>query len=157
MKIKVLLCNCKGLCDSFKQNDFNTLPFQVESDLDVQYSILHPQLCGQGGNGVLIDVLKNADSETHVLCGACAPAAQEKLFKKILRTTGFPAERFVPVDIRMTDNDGVMARLREKVEEILRKASPKKAETAAAEVPDGELPTCTCSGLVPEEEEQRVS
>jgi len=48
MDIKVLLCNCKGLCDPFKAADMNTLPFAVESDLDVQYSVLHPQLCGQG-------------------------------------------------------------------------------------------------------------
>jgi hypothetical protein len=33
MEIKVLLCNCKGLCDSFKEADMNTLPFAVESDL----------------------------------------------------------------------------------------------------------------------------
>ena len=40
MEIKVLLCNCKGLCDSFKDSDMNTLPFAVESDLDVKQDIL---------------------------------------------------------------------------------------------------------------------
>ena len=49
MEIKVLMCNCKGLCDSFKDSDMNTLPFEVESDLDVKYTVLRPQLCGQGG------------------------------------------------------------------------------------------------------------
>ena len=49
MEIKVLLCNCKGLCDSFKDSDMNKLPFEVESDLDVKYTVLSPQLCGQGG------------------------------------------------------------------------------------------------------------
>lgn len=48
MEIKVLLCNCKGLCDSFKDSDMNKLPFEVESDLDVKYTVLSPQLCGQG-------------------------------------------------------------------------------------------------------------
>ncbi|MDH5626098.1 MAG: hypothetical protein OEY21_08325 [Nitrospira sp.] len=50
MEIKVLLCNCKGLCDSFKDSDMNKLPFEVESDWDVKYTVLSPQLCGQGGN-----------------------------------------------------------------------------------------------------------
>ena len=59
MEIKVLLCNCKGLCDSFKAADMNTLPFAIESDLDVKYSVLHPQLCGQGGNAVLADVFRS--------------------------------------------------------------------------------------------------
>jgi heterodisulfide reductase subunit A-like polyferredoxin len=117
MKIKVLLCNCKGLCPSFKDSDMNTLPFQVESELDVQYTIVHPQLCGQGGNQALADALKSTDQDTYILSGACAPEAQEKLFKKILRTTGFPSERFVALDIRGTDNEGIVARLRQKVEQ----------------------------------------
>ncbi len=119
MKIKVLLCNCKGLCASFEKNDFNTLPFQIESELDVEYVSLHPQTCGAGGSQLLMDIMKNADEDTYILSGACAPEAQEKLFKKAMRLTGFPLQRFIPVDIRMTDNDGVLARLRDKVQEML--------------------------------------
>jgi heterodisulfide reductase subunit A-like polyferredoxin len=129
MKIKVLLCNCKGLCPSFKNADMNTMPFQVESELDVQYTVVHPQLCGQGGHAVLLEVLSRADQDTYVLSGACAPEAQEKLFKKLLRVTGFPAERFITVDIRGTDNEGILARLRSKVEEIVRK---EEARTVVA-------------------------
>lgn len=121
MKIKVLLCNCKGLCDSFRNADFNTLPFQIESELDVAYVSLHPQTCGQGGNQLLADIMRSADSDTYILSGACAPAAQDKLFRKLMRQTGFPPERFMAVDIRMTDNDGVLARVRDKVAEILKK------------------------------------
>ena len=118
MKIKVLLCNCKGLCASFQRNDFNTLPFQIESELDVEYVSLHPQTCGVGGNQFLMDVMKSAGEDTWILSAACAPEAQQKLFKKAMRLTGFPAARFIPVDIRMTDNDGVLARIREKVREM---------------------------------------
>lgn len=84
MKIKILLCNCKGLCPSFKDSDMDTLPFMVESELDVQYTIVHPQLCGQGGNAVLTDILRQsaADPETYVVAGACTPEAQFKLFKR---------------------------------------------------------------------------
>lgn len=59
MKIKVLLCNCKGLCDSFKDSDMNRLPFEVESDLDVKYTVLSPQLCGQGGNAIARSVSRS--------------------------------------------------------------------------------------------------
>lgn len=121
MKIKILLCNCKGLCPSFKGSDFNTLPFEVESDLDVRYTILHPQLCGQGGNEVLADVLRQSATEpdTYVVSGACAPEAQEKLFQKLLRKTGFDPKQFVPLDIRGTDNEGILARLKEKDEALV--------------------------------------
>jgi heterodisulfide reductase subunit A-like polyferredoxin len=132
MKIKVLLCNCKGLCDSFKETDMNTLPFQVESELSVEYTIVHPQLCGQGGNLVLTEALRSTDPETYILVGACAPAAQEKLFKKILRTTGFDDRRFVPLDIRSTSNEGVLDRLRGTVEIILKQAHEAKTPAAVA-------------------------
>ena len=131
MNIKVLLCNCKGLCDSFKNTDMNTLPFQVESDLDVNYTFVHPQLCGQGGNEILTEVLREsvADPDTYVVVGACAPDAQMKLFKKILRNTGFDDKRFVPLDIRGTDNDGILVRLKEKVEAILKQEETKPVGT----------------------------
>lgn len=117
MNIKILLCNCKGLCASFKDTDMNTLPFQIESEFDICYSAVHPQLCGQGGNEFLCDVLREsaADSETYIVSGACAPEAQVKLFKKVLRNSGFDALRFIPLDIRGTNNEGILARLSEKV------------------------------------------
>jgi heterodisulfide reductase subunit A-like polyferredoxin len=145
MKIKVLMCNCKGLCDSFKSTDFNTLPFQVESELDVSFVALHPQTCGQGGNQFLADIMRNADADTYILSAACAPAAQEKLFRKLMRQTGFPPERFIAVDIRMTDNEGVLQRIREKVGEIL-----KKENVAEDLTPEDLMGACSCSG-VPEE------
>jgi heterodisulfide reductase subunit A-like polyferredoxin len=126
MEIKVLLCNCKGLCPSFKGADMNTLPFEVESELDVSYTILHPQLCGQGGNAVLMDVMTKAKDDTYILSGACAPEAQDKLFKKLMRLTGFPPERFIAVDIRSTGNEGIMERLRTKVEELVRAEEAKQ-------------------------------
>ncbi len=131
MKIKVLLCNCKGLCASFKDADMNTLPFQVESDLDVEYTVLHPQLCGQGGNVALTEALTTADSDTYVVVGACAPQVQAKLFKRILRATGFDERRFVPLDIRGTNNEGIVERLRETVGMILAQAQEAMTPVAA--------------------------
>jgi len=148
MKIKVLMCNCKGLCDSFKNTNFNTLPFQVESELDVTYVALQPQTCGQGGNEMLADLMKSADGDTWILSAACAPAAQEKLFRKVMRQTGFPPERFVAVDIRMTDNEGVLQRVREAVEQILQREADK--EDPVEELLGG----CECAQLAAEKKQQ---
>jgi heterodisulfide reductase subunit A-like polyferredoxin len=122
MNIKILLCNCKGLCQSFKDSDFNTLPFDLESELDVKYAVLHPQLCGQGGNEVLADIFRESakDPETYIVSGACAPEAQAKLFQKLMRKTGFDEKRFVPVDIRNTNNEGILAIIRDRVDALLR-------------------------------------
>jgi heterodisulfide reductase subunit A-like polyferredoxin len=134
VKIKILLCNCKGLCPSFKDSDMDTLPFMVESELDVQYTIVHPQLCGQGGNALLADILREsaADPETYVVAGACTPDAQFKLFKKVLRATGFAEKRFVPLDIRGTINEGILARLKEVVENLIQQHGQAVRQQAAA-------------------------
>ena len=119
MKIKTLICNCKGLSLAFRDSDMNTLPFQIESDLDVDYAIVHPQLCGVGGSRVMEDVLRSAedDPDTLVIVGACEPEAQQKLFQKLFRKTGFDQDHFVAMDIRNTTNDGILDRLREKIAE----------------------------------------
>jgi heterodisulfide reductase subunit A-like polyferredoxin len=129
MNIKVLLCNCKGLCASFERSDFNTLPFLVESELDVKYAVLHPQLCGQGGNEVLSEILRESasDPETYIVSGACSPEAQEKLFQKVIHKTGFDPKRFVAVDIRGTDNDGILRVIQQKVEAVIREHEVAKA------------------------------
>jgi heterodisulfide reductase subunit A-like polyferredoxin len=129
MNIKVLLCNCKGLCASFERSDFNTLPFLVESELDVKYAVLYPQLCGQGGNEVLSEILRESasDPETYIVSGACSPEAQEKLFQKVIRKTGFDPKRFVAVDIRGTDNNGILRVIQQKVEAVIREHEVAKA------------------------------
>ncbi len=122
MKVKILMCNCKGLCNSFKDCDMNTLPFQIESELEVQYVALHPQTCGQGGNAILTEILRESagDPDTYVISAACAPEAQVKLFKKVLRNTGFDEKRFITVDIRGANNEGILARIKEKVEGLVK-------------------------------------
>jgi heterodisulfide reductase subunit A-like polyferredoxin len=97
----------------------NTLPFEIESDLDVDYAIVHPQLCGMGGNRVMEDVLRSAEDnpDTLVIVGACEPEAQQKLFQKLFCKTGFDQGHFVAVDIRGATNEGILERLRKKVEE----------------------------------------
>jgi len=70
---------------------------------------------------ILTEALQTAGPDTYVMVGACAPEAQFKLFKKILRNTGFDERRFVPLDIRGTTNEGILERLRTTVERILQR------------------------------------
>jgi heterodisulfide reductase subunit A-like polyferredoxin len=97
----------------------NKLLFEIESGLDVDYAIVHPQLCGAGGNKVLEDVLRSAedDPDTLIIVGACEPEAQQKLFQKVFRKTGFDQDHFVAMDIRDATNEGILNRLRKKIEE----------------------------------------
>jgi heterodisulfide reductase subunit A-like polyferredoxin len=120
MKIKTLVCNCKSLAEFANKPDMDTLPSEIEaSDLDVDYAIVHPRLCGQGGTKVLEDVLRTAedDPDTFVVVAACEQEAQRRLFQKTFRKAGFDQDHFVPVDIRDATNEGILERLRRKIEE----------------------------------------
>ena len=119
MKVKTLICNCKGL-DVFRYADMNTLPFDIESDLEVQYAAVHPQLCAQTGLMALADVLHAAedDPDTYVLVCACAEETQKKLFKKTLRDARFDEKRLIALDARNTTNDGILERMRERLAEL---------------------------------------
>ncbi len=126
MKIKTLLCNCKGLNPSFQHTDLNTLPFDLESDLEVEYAAAHPQLCGHGGKALLEDILRAAESDpdTYVMVCGCSVDAQTKLFKKALRATGFPKDHFITLDIQNTTNDGILDRVRAKIESLTNPDKP---------------------------------
>jgi heterodisulfide reductase subunit A-like polyferredoxin len=97
----------------------NTLPFEIESDLDVDYAIVHPQLCGMGGSRVLEDALRSAEDDpaTLLIVGACEPEAQQKLFQKLFCKTGFDQDHFVAADIRGLTNKEILERLGEKIRE----------------------------------------
>jgi len=119
MRIKTLICNCKGLSPAFKNSDMNSLPFELESYLDVDYALVHPQLCGMGGSRLMEDVLRSAESDPDmlVIVGACEPAAQQKLFQKLFCKTGFDPDHLLAVDIRNATNEVILERLAEKIGE----------------------------------------
>ena len=63
------------------------------------------------------------DPDTYVMVCACPEETQMKLFKKALRNTEFDAEHFVPLDVRNATNDGILDRIRERLNEL---ADPNK-------------------------------
>ena len=125
MNVKTLICNCKGLED-FRYADMNSLAFEIESELDVTYAAVHPELCGEGGREILQDVLRSVenDDDTYVMVCACAEDTQRKLFKQELRDTEFDEKRFLPLDARNATNDGILGRIRERLSEL---ADPNRA------------------------------
>lgn len=118
MKINVVLCNCSGLNKRFEKTDMNTLPFQIECDMDVHYTVVHPQLCGKGGNGMLEDLLRGAGPDTYVIVGGCSPDVQRQLLRGALEQAGFPEERLISVDIRGVDNDAAYTAIMQRVSEL---------------------------------------
>jgi hypothetical protein len=110
--------------------NMNTLPYEIENDIDVTYAIGHPQLCGRGGLNLLGDLLRNADPEDYFVVAGCGEN-QTQFLGHVLDETKFPEKRFVSVSIRGLDNAGARKAVLEAVGELM------AAQNQAALVADG--------------------
>ena len=119
MKIKVVFCNCNGLKLEPEDLDMNTLPDVVEQDVDIQYAVMHPKLCGRGGLVFLQDLLRGSDRDTHFLVAGCSSEMQPVFLGDAVRDSGFPADRLVGIDIRGMNNREARAAVLEEVGQLL--------------------------------------
>jgi heterodisulfide reductase subunit A-like polyferredoxin len=119
MKIKVVFCNCNGLKLEPEDLDMNTLPDIVEQDIDIQYAVMHPKLCGRGGLVFLQDLLRGSDKETYFLVAGCAPEMQPVFLGDAVQDSGFPADRIIPVEIRGANNREARESILEAVGQLL--------------------------------------
>ena len=119
MKIKVVLCNCDGLKVEREDLDMNQLPYKIEQDIDVQYCIMHPQLCGSGGIVLLNDLLRGSSPDTCFIVGGCAPADQPLLLTQAIGETDFPKDQMAFVNVRGMNNQQARNAILEAVGQLL--------------------------------------
>jgi heterodisulfide reductase subunit A-like polyferredoxin len=130
MKIKVVLCNCNGIKFMPEGLDMNTLPFELENDLDVEYAVVHPQLCGRGGLNMLHELLVNAAPDDYFVVAGCGDN-QVQFLGHVVDQAKFPDERFVSVNIRCSDNVQARQAILEAVGDVMAR------NNRAATVSDG--------------------
>jgi hypothetical protein len=118
VKIKVVVCNCVGFYREAMSRDLNGVAAQINDDLDVAYAVEHPLLCGVGGNAFLEDTFRNATPDTYIISAGCDSGTQLELLGPVIRTTKFPLDHFVPVDVRGLDRDHVTQKILEAVSEV---------------------------------------
>lgn len=117
-KPRFILCVCRGDCPGFaKLNVWQFVNF-VREQLDVEYVVVHPQLCVGDGENFLNDLLKEGRKDTVYVIGACDPRLQRKLFKESFASKGLDIDKqLTPLDLRnMTTEDAI-----KKVEETISK------------------------------------
>jgi heterodisulfide reductase subunit A-like polyferredoxin len=91
-KPRFVMCICTGQCPGFQGLDLWELINRVRSDLDVEYAIVHPQLCLEDGDRFWADYAK---ADAKYIVGACDPKMQRKLFKGAFTSVGGDLERQV--------------------------------------------------------------
>ncbi|HIP97367.1 MAG TPA: hypothetical protein EYH32_09165 [Anaerolineae bacterium] len=103
-KPRFVMCICTGECPGFQSLDLWPLINRVRNELEVEYAIVHPQLCVDDGDRFWQDYVK--PGLTYIV-GGCDPKMQRKMFKDAFAEVGGGFDKqVIPLDLRnMTTDD----------------------------------------------------
>lgn len=113
------MCFCTGECPGFSKLELWKLINFVRNELDVQYAVIHPQLCVDDGDRFLKDFLKDGDKDIVYIIGACDPRMQKKAFKDVFNEKGLDINRqLISLDLRNMSTEEAMKKVQEAVEQV---------------------------------------
>lgn len=117
-KPRFIMCICTGQCPGFKSLDLWELINFVRGELDVEYAIVHPQLCVDDGDRFIKDYIK---PDVKYIIGACDPKMQRKMFKDGFADAGGNYDnQVIPLDLRNMSTEGAMNKVKEALEELMK-------------------------------------
>jgi len=123
-KPRFIMCICTGQCPGFASIDLWELINYVRGELDVQYAIVHPQLCVDDGDRFIHDYIKPG---TKYVIGACDPRMQKKMFDKAFSNAGGNYdEQVMPLDLRNMTTQNAMNKVKETIENLSMKGGSKE-------------------------------
>ena len=97
-KPRFVMCICTGQCPGFEKLNLWELINYVRGELDVEYAIVHPQLCVDDGDSFWRDYAKKG---VNYIVGACDPKMQRKMYKDAISDVGVDFEtQITPLDLR---------------------------------------------------------
>lgn len=110
-KPRFVMCICTGECPGFSQLNLWQLINRVRSELDVEYAIVHPQLCVDDGDRFWKDYAK--PGVTYVV-GACDPKMQRKMFRDAFAEVGGDFDKqVVALDLRNMSTEAAFDKVAE--------------------------------------------
>lgn len=119
MKPRFVMCICTGECPGFKDLNLWKLINYVRNELDVEYAIVHPQLCVDDGDRFWADYLREGDKSAVYIVGGCDPRTQRKLFKDSFASKGLDIDtQLVALDLRNISTEEAMKKVKQAVEEV---------------------------------------
>lgn len=119
-KPRFVMCICTGQCPGFQGLDVWALVNYVRNELDVEYVIVHPQLCVDDGDRFWRDYAKPG---VIYVVGGCDPKMQRKMFKDALEEVGADFDtQIVALDLRNMSTEAAMEKVRETIEGLTKGA-----------------------------------
>lgn len=114
---RFVMCICTGQCPGFETLDLWSLINYVRNELDVEYAIVHPQLCVDDGDSFWRDYAK---PDVKYVVGGCDPRMQRKMYKDALHDVGVNYDDvIVALDLRNLTTAEAMEKVTQAVEEIV--------------------------------------
>ncbi len=119
---RFIMCFCTGECPGFAKLELWKLINFVRNELDVEYAIVHPQLCVDDGDRFLKEYLRDGETNIIYIIGGCDPRMQKKMFKDVFKEKGLDMDKqLIPLDLRNMSTEEAMKRVQEAVEQVLKK------------------------------------
>ena len=113
---RFVMCFCTGKCPGFEALDLWDLINYVRNELDVQYAIVHPQLCVDDGDAFWRDYAKPG---VKYIVGGCDPRMQRKMYKDALDDVGVNYDdQIVALDLRNMTTPEAIAKVTAAVEAL---------------------------------------
>ncbi len=118
--LKFVMCVCTGECPGFAKLELWKLINFIRKELDVEYAIVHPQLCADDGDRFWKDFLKEGDKGVTYVIGACDPKMQGKMFKDAFAEKGLEFNKNAfPLDLRNMETSEAMKRVEEAINKLV--------------------------------------
>ncbi|MCM8822384.1 MAG: hypothetical protein NC831_06175 [Candidatus Omnitrophica bacterium] len=118
-KPRFLLCVCRGDCPGFEKLNIWKFINYVRNELDVEYAIVHPQMCVDDGDRFWKDYAKK---DTAYIVAACDPKMQRKMYKDALVEAGCDFDNQIfPIDLRNLSTEEAMKKISEFIDEVSKK------------------------------------
>lgn len=115
-KPRFVMCICTGECPGFKDLNVWKLLNYVRNELDVEYAIIHPQLCVDDGDRFWRDVAK---PDAAYVIGACDPRMQRKMFSQTFKEIGCDFDKqVISLDLRGIPTETAMEKVRDAIQTL---------------------------------------
>jgi heterodisulfide reductase subunit A-like polyferredoxin len=117
---RFVMCICTGQCPGFESLNLWDLINYVRNELDVEYALVHPQLCVDDGDAFWRDYAKPG---VKYIVGGCDPRMQRKMFKDALNDVGVDFEtQIVSLDLRNLETKDAIETVTQAVEAVVEAA-----------------------------------
>jgi len=116
-KPRFIMCICTGQCPGFSSLDLWQLINTLRGEMDVEYAIVHPQLCVDDGDRFFKDYIKPG---VKYVIGACDPKMQRKMFKDAFAEAGGNFdEQVIALDLRNMTTEEAINKVKEALSSLV--------------------------------------